>query len=83
VLVGGGKRVRGSMMFVDHADPVRGRFGDDALSTSDFRQVYAKTGRFFARKFDPKRSPDIARAIAEGDYFTDFLASSDSRKSPG
>ncbi len=68
-LDGARKTAVGTMMFTDHDDPVRGNFGDDALSVEWFRTAFAKTGRLFARKFNPARAPEVASAIADGTYF--------------
>jgi hypothetical protein len=69
VLDGMGRRWEGTVMFTDHADPVRARFGDDALADSAFPTAYKRTGKMFARKFDPRRASETARSIAEGNYF--------------
>jgi hypothetical protein len=56
------------LMFVDHDDPVRHQFGDDALESSVFFECHAKTGSLFARKFNPARARAVSAAIENGTY---------------
>ena len=65
-----GTRVLGTIMFTDHADPVRASFGDDALLGEKFLNNHKMNGKLFARKFDPKRAPEIAKMISEKQYFS-------------
>lgn len=65
-----GRHIRGTIMFTDHSDPVRASFGDDALSAEKFMNNYKARGKLFARKFDPKKAPQVAKQIADGQYFS-------------
>ena len=67
------RQMVGSPVFVDHSDPVRSAFGRDALTAEKFRAA-AATGRYlFARKFDPELTPDLASAVANGQFFSDVV----------
>ena len=71
-----GREVVGTPVYVNHADPVRARFGRDALQGREFRDA-GRTGRYlFARKYDPELSPEIADAIGRGRYERDILGMS-------
>ena len=67
-----GREVVGTPVYVNHADPVRARFGRDALSGAEFREA-GRSGHLFARKYDPALAPDISEAIGRGRYCQDVL----------
>lgn len=62
-----GREVAGTPVFVDHGDPARAQFGNDALRPEQFREA-ARKGWLFARKYDPARAPEVAAALAAGRY---------------
>jgi hypothetical protein len=68
-----GRRTEWSFMYVDHDDPVRHQFGDDALASDHFFSCHARHRALFARKFDPARAIEVREALVAGRYF-DLLA---------
>jgi hypothetical protein len=67
-----GKAFVGSSMYVN-LDPERARFGNDALTADEIRNAYSRSGKLFARKFDPDRALEIAAAIEGGRYFEELV----------
>lgn len=73
-LAASGRQCVGPLVYVDHANPARRAFdGSDHLSVDRFACLEQQTDRLFARKYDPKRTPEVAAAIGEGRYFTQIL----------